>query len=97
MPIADTLGTSRLNISTNAEIARLIANFYRDKSKSSSGICPLFYRESPPFEPLRVAALKYLTPKTVFLLALASGKRQGESHTWTLDRLLCLGDWDHTQ
>ena len=32
-----------------------------------------------------------------FLLALASGKRRSESHAWTLDGLLCLGDWDQIQ
>lgn len=33
-----------------------------------------------PFEPLHLAELKYLTFKTVFLLALASGRRRGELH-----------------
>ena len=37
-----------------------------------------------PFEPLRNASLKDLTFKTVFLLALASGKRQSEIHAWLL-------------
>ena len=45
--IADTRGNTRQNINTNTEIARLIASFHRDKPKSSSGICPLFYRDSP--------------------------------------------------
>ena len=30
-----------------------------------------------PFEPLKDASLKVLTFKTVFLMALASGKRRG--------------------
>ena len=33
----------------------------------------------------------------MFLLALASGKRRSEIHAWTLDGLLCLGDWDQIQ
>ena len=33
-----------------------------------------------PFEPLREASLKHLTFKTVFLLALGSGKRRSEKH-----------------
>ena len=77
--IADTLGNSRLNISTNAEIARLIASFYRDKPKSSRSIPKWnlsFVQHrltKPPFEPQEEAALKFLKWKTVFLLALASG------------------------
>ena len=51
----------------------------------------------PPFEPQEKAALKHLTWKTVFLLALASGKRRSEIHGWTVDRLLCLDEWDQVQ
>ena len=86
--IADTLGNTKQNISTNPEIARLIASFHRDKPKRLT---------QPPFEPQEEAALKFLTWKTVFLLALASGKRRSEIHGWTLDGLLCLGDWDQIQ
>ena len=98
--IADTLGNSKLNISTNVDIARLIASFYRDKPKSSRPIpkwnlsIVLHRLAQPLFEPLEDAALKFLTWKTVFLLALASGKRRSEIHAWTLDGLLCLGDWE---
>ena len=35
-----------------------------------------------PFEPMRKASLKHLTFKTVFLLALGSGKRRSEIHAW---------------
>ena len=95
--IADTLGNTRQNIST--EIARLIASFHRDKPKSSRSIpkwnlsLVLQRLTQPPFEPQEEASLKFLTWKTVFLLALASGK----IHAWTLDGLLCLGDWDQIQ
>ena len=34
------------------------------------------------FEPLQDASLKHLTFKTVFLLALALGKRLSEIHAW---------------
>ena len=51
----------------------------------------------PPFEPQEEAGLKFLTWKIAFLLALASGKRRSEIHAWTLDGLLCLGDWDQIQ
>ena len=33
-----------------------------------------------PFEPMHLAPLKFVTLKTVFLLALASGRRRGEIH-----------------
>ena len=70
--IADTLGNSRLNISTNAETARLIASFHRDKPKSSRTIpkwnlsLVLQRLTQPPFELQEEAALKFLTWKTVF-------------------------------
>ena len=101
--IADTLGNTKQNISTNPEIARLIASFHRDKPMSSRSIhkwnlaLVLQRLTQPPFEPQEEAALKFLTWKTVFLLALASGKRRSEIHAWTLDGLLCLDDWDQIQ
>ena len=36
----------------------------------------------PPFEPLTEASLKHLTFKTIFLLALGSGKSRSEIHAW---------------
>ena len=101
--IADTLGNTPLDISNNSEIARLIASFHRDKPKASRRIPTwnlsfvLHQLKQPPFEPLEEASLKYATWKTVFLLALASGKRRSEIHAWTMDGLLCLGDWDQIQ
>ena len=38
-----------------------------------------------PFEPMHLAEMKYLTLKTVFLLALASGRRRGEIHALQAD------------
>ena len=99
--IADTLGNAPLDISNIAVIARLLARFYKDKPKSSRNIpkwdlsLVLHQLNQPPFEPLEEASLKYATWKMVFLLP--SGKRRNEIHTWTLDRLLCLGDWDQNQ
>ena len=87
--IADTLGNTKQNISTNTEIARLIASFHRDKPKNSRPISKwnpslvLQRLTQPPFEPQEEAGLKFLTWKTVFLLALASGKRHSEIHAWT--------------
>ena len=80
--IADTLGYTKQNISTNPQIA----SFHRDKPKSSRPIPKwnlsliLQRLPQPPFEPQEKAALKFLTWKTVFLLALASRKRWSEIH-----------------
>ena len=46
----------------------------------------------PPFEPLSEAPLKWLTYKTVFLLALASGKRS-EIHAWTHSSVSSRRNW----
>ena len=46
-----------------------------------------------PFEPLGKADLKILTFKTVFLLALASGKRRSEIHAWTSNSFSRNRDW----
>ena len=101
--IADTLGNSDLNIGSNTDIARLIASFYRDKPKKSRPLpkwdlaLVLHKLTQPPFEPQEECTLKLTTWKTVFLLALASGKRHSEIHAWTHDGTLCLGNWEQVQ
>ena len=98
--IADTLGNSVMEICNNADIARLIASFHRDRPKSA-GTLPkwdlnlvLHQLSMAPYEPLEQGSIKFLTWKTVFLLALASGKMCSEIHAWMLDGLLRLGNWD---
>ena len=46
-----------------------------------------------PFEPLRKASLKHLTFKTVFLLALGSGKRRSEIHAWLFRNIRHQENW----
>ena len=46
-----------------------------------------------PFKPLKDASLNILTFKTVFLMALASGKRRGEVHAWTFSSLRHKPHW----
>ena len=48
---------------------------------------------SDPFEPLEKAPLKLLTWKTIFLLALASGRRRGELHALAFDRVQWKDDY----
>ena len=75
------MGNSRINISKDENLTRLLDSFHRDKPKGRRGVptwnlsLVLHQLTKPPFEPLRKALLKHLTFKTVFLLALGSGKR----------------------
>ena len=84
--IADKVGTNRINISKDENLTRLLDSFHRDKPKGRRGIpawnlsLVLHQLTKPFFEPLRKASLKHLTFKTVFLLALGSGKRRSEIH-----------------
>ena len=94
--IADHLGQE---VGKSLHLNRLLASFYRDK--------PILNRVFPswdlslvlmsltraPFEPLKDASLKILTFKTVFLMALASGKRRGEVHAWTFSSLRHKPHW----
>ena len=84
--IADMVANDRLAISKDEKLSRLLDSFHRDKPKGRRGIpswnlsLVLHQLTKTPFEPLRKASLKHLTFKTVFLLALGSGKRRSEIH-----------------
>ena len=86
--IADKLGNTTVNISKDDNLTRLLESFHRDRPKGRRGIpswnlsLVLHQLTKAPFEPLREASLKHLTFKTVFLLALGSGKRRSEIHAW---------------
>ena len=86
--IADKLGNSTLNISKDENLTRLLDSFHRDRPKGRRGIpswnlsLVLHQLTKAPFEPIKEASLKHLTFKTVFLLALDSGKRRSEIHAW---------------
>ena len=76
----------------------LLDSFYRDRPKGRRGIpswnLSLVFHQltKAPFEPLKDASLKHLTFKTVFLLALGSGKRRCEIHSW-LHNIRHQSDW----
>ena len=80
--IADKLGNSPINVSKDENVTRLLDSFHRDRPKGRRGIpswnlsLVLHQLIKAPFEPLNEASLKHLTFKTVFLLALGSGKRR---------------------
>ena len=84
--IADKIGCDKVNFGKDKNLTRLLDSFHRDKPKGLRGVpswnlsLVLHQLTQPPFEPLRKASLKHLTFKTVFLLALGSGKRRSEIH-----------------
>ena len=97
--IADKLGSSTLNISKDENLTRLLDSFHRDRPKGRRGIpswnlsLVLHQLTKAPFEPIKEASLKHLTFKTVFLLALGSGKRRSEIHAWQHKNIRHQSDW----
>ena len=97
--IADKLGSSKLNIGKDENLTRLLDSFHRDRPKGRRGIpswnlsLVLHQLTKAPFEPLGESSLKHLTLKTVFLLALASGKRRSEIHAWQHRNIRHQSDW----
>ena len=69
-------------------LARLLDSFHRDRPKGRRGIpswnlsLVLHQLTKAPFESVKGSSLKHLTFKTVFLLALGSGKCRSEIHAW---------------
>ena len=97
--IADMVGNEKLNISKDENLTRLLDSFHRDKLKGRRGIptwnlsLVLHQLTKAPFEPMRKASLKHLTFKTVFLLALGSGKRCSEIHAWLFKNIRHQENW----
>ena len=97
--IADKLGNTTVNISKDENLNRLLESFHRDRPKGRRGIpswnlsLVLHQLTKAPFEPLREASLKHLTFKTVFLLALGSGKIRSEIHAWQHKNIRHQSDW----
>ena len=86
--IADKLGNSLINISRDENLTRLPDSFHRDRPKGRWGIPSwnlsliLHQLTKVPFQPIKEASLKHFSFKTVFLLALGSGKHGSEIHAW---------------
>ena len=97
--IADKLGNSTLNISKDENLTRLLDSFHRDRPKGRRGIpswklsLVLHQLTKAPFEPIKEASLKHLTFKTVFLLALGSGKCRTEIHASQNRNIRHQSDW----
>ena len=97
--IADKLGSVTVNISREDNHTRLLDSFHRDRPKGRRGIpswnlsLVLHQLTKAPFEPLKEVSLKHLTFKSVFLLALGSGKRRSEIHAWQHRNIRHQSDW----
>ena len=97
--IADKLGNATINVSKDENLTRLKDSFHRDRPKGKRGIpswnlsLVLHQLTKAPFEPLKEASLKHLTFKTVFLLALGSGKRRSEIHACLHRNIRHQADW----
>ena len=97
--IADKLGNASVNVSKDENLTRLLDSFHRDRPKGRRGIpswnlsLVLHQLTIAPFEPLKEASLKHLTFKTVFLMALGSGKRRSEIHAWLHKNIRHQSDW----
>ena len=97
--IADKLGNSTINVSKDENLSRLLDSFHRDRPKGRRGIpswnlsLVLHQLTKAPFDSLKEASLKHLTFRTVFLLALGSGKRRGEIHAWLHKNIRHQSDW----
>ena len=97
--IADKLGNVPINVSKDENLPHLLDSFRRDRPKGRRGIpswnlsLVLHQLTKALFEPLKEASLKHLTFKTVFLLALGSGKRRSEIHAWVHKNIRHQADW----
>ena len=86
--IADKWVNSPINVSKDENLTRLLNIFHRDRPMGRRGIHSwnfsllLHQLTKAPFEPLKEASQKHLTFKTVFLMALGSGKRRSDIHAW---------------
>lgn len=82
---------SDINYSIQPVISNVIRSLELEKPKVSSPVpkwnLPLVLGvlSKSPFESLTSCSLKFLTYKTVFLIALASGRRRSEIHALTAD------------
>ena len=97
--LQDYLCDSPINVSKDENHTRLLDSFHRDRPKGRRGIptwnlsLVLHQLTKAPFEPLKEVSLTHLTFKTVFLLALGSGKRRSEIHAWLHKNIRHQSDW----
>ena len=94
LAIADKLGNASFNVSKDENLTCLLDRPKGRRGVPSWNLSMVFHQlTKPPFEPLRKASLKDLTLKTVFLLALGSGKRRSEMHAWLNKNIRHQAGW----
>ena len=77
---------SGVDLGKDQDLSSLLSNFARSAALDKSLVpkwdlsLVLLTLTKSPFEPMHIANLKFVTLKTIFLLALASGRRRGELH-----------------
>jgi integrase len=87
------LVTQEVDIGKDVNLSNLISNFNRSRPREVNSLpnwdlaLVLKALSEKPFEPIKKIPLKMLTLKTVFLIALATGKRRSELHALTRDSL----------
>lgn len=87
-----------MDLGKDPDLSRLLANFAREGIKRRGGTpswnlaLVLDCLAKTPFEPLESVHLKFVTFKSVFLLAFASGNRRSEIHALTKE-FLRTDDW----
>ena len=90
---------SPINVSKDDNLTCLLDSFHRDRSEgrrsipSSNLSLVLHQLTKGPFEPLRETHSKHLTGKTVFMLALGSGKCRSEIHACLSKNIRHQSDW----
>ena len=96
--ITDKLGNSSINVSKDENLTRLLDSFHRDRPNGWRGIpswnlsLVLYQLTKAPFEPIK-GLFEAFDFKTVFLLALGSGKRRSEIHDWQNKNIRHQSDW----
>lgn len=89
----------KLDLGHDPRLSNLLKSFSIERPRSSTLLpkwnLALVLRAltKPPYEPLASASLKFLTLKTVFLLAFATAARRGEVHAWDASSLKHAPDW----
>ena len=85
----DYYDPAKLNIKGSRSIHRLIKAYFKERPPALNIPQPwdvnkvLDSLKRAPFEPMSIATLKFVTLKTVFLVALATGRRRSELHAFS--------------
>ena len=99
LAITDKQGNSSINVSKYENLTCLLDSFHTDRPKGWRGTPSwnfsliLHQLTKASFEPIKEATLKHLTFKTVFLLALGSGKCRSEIQAWQNKTIRHQANW----